>query len=529
MPPPEETTTAHPPLGERLFGRTVTVGANTFLSRIMGLVRDIIIASVFGAKEEADAFFVAFRIPNLLRRLFAEGAFSPAFVPVLSEYKSQRSREEVRELIAHVIGTLGGILSLITLVGILAAPVLVIVFAPGFFLHHGDKYALTVEMLMITFPYLFFISLTAAAGGVLNTYGRFGAPAFTPVLLNFSLIGCALWLAPRMAEPVTALAWGVFLAGVAQLLFQLPFLYRLGLLPWPLVAPRLRSAHEGVRRIIRLLIPALFGVSVSQINLLFDTLLASFLVTGSVSWLYYSDRLMEFPLGVFGIALATAILPSLSRKYAEGSAARFSETLDWALRLTLLIAFPAAVGLAVLAGPMLTTLFQYGAFGERDIEMASLSLIAYALGLVGFVCIKVLAPGFYARQDTKTPVRIGIIAMVANMVFNLILVFPLAHAGLALATTLSAFLNAGLLYAGLRRQGIYHPGPGWGKFGARVFAASLVMMGIVWALKGELSAWFAADVFSRGLWLAGLISVGALGYFGALLLLGARLRDIVSR
>nr|VFJ93609.1 MAG: putative peptidoglycan lipid II flippase [Candidatus Kentron sp. H]VFJ94043.1 MAG: putative peptidoglycan lipid II flippase [Candidatus Kentron sp. H]VFK01251.1 MAG: putative peptidoglycan lipid II flippase [Candidatus Kentron sp. H] len=521
---PEEIPTTGQPPKDRLFGRTLTVGANTFLSRMAGLLRDIVIAGTFGAKEEADAFFVAFRIPNLFRRLFAEGAFSQAFVPVLSEYKSRRPHAQVRDLLSHVMGTLGGVVSLVTLAGILAAPVLVILFAPGFFLHYPDKYALTVRMLMITFPYLLFITLTAAAGGVLNTYGRFGVPAFTPVLLNVFLIGAALWLAPHMAEPVTALAWGVFGAGLAQLLFQAPFLYRLGLL----VRPRPRGAHEGVRRIIRLLIPALFGVSIVQINLLVDTLIASFLVTGSVSWLYYSDRLMEFPLGVFGIALATVILPNLSRKHTEGAMTGFSETLDWALRLTVLIALPAAIGLAVLAGPMLTTLFQYGALGEYDIQMATRSLVAYALGLVGFVCIKILAPGFYARQDTRTPVRAGAIAMLANIVLNFALVFPLAHAGLALATTLSAFLNAGLLYAGLRRQGIYRPGPGWGRFAARVSMAGLVMMGVLLFMKGAPPAWFAADVATRVLWLLGLISVGALSYFGALTLLGARLRDIVD-
>nr|VFK48826.1 MAG: putative peptidoglycan lipid II flippase [Candidatus Kentron sp. TC]VFK52377.1 MAG: putative peptidoglycan lipid II flippase [Candidatus Kentron sp. TC]VFK64907.1 MAG: putative peptidoglycan lipid II flippase [Candidatus Kentron sp. TC] len=502
--------------------KTITVSANTLISRVLGLIRDIVIASFFGAKEEADAFFVAFRIPNLLRRLFAEGAFSPAFVPVLSEYKSQRSHAEVRALISHVTGTLGGIVFLITLAGILAAPVLVILFAPGFFLHYADKYALTIQMLMITFPYLFFISLTAAAGGILNTYGRFGVPAFTPVLLNISLIAAAIWLSPYLSEPVVALAWGVFIAGIAQLLFQLPFLYRLRLLSWP----RLRGTHEGVRRIIGLLLPALFGVSVSQINLLVDTLLASFLVTGSVSWLYYSDRLVEFPLGVFGIALATVILPNLSRRHAEGSTARFSGTLDWALRFTLLIGLPAATGLAILAEPMLATLFQYGELGAYDIEMAGRSLMAYAFGLMGFVYIKVLAPGFYARQNTRTPVRIGVIAMLANMPLNLILVFPLAHAGLALATALSAFLNAGLLYLALRREGVYHPECGWGKFAVRVLAANLIMMGVLLFLKGETLQWISAGVLMRVLWLVGLICAGAFGYFCALFVFGMRARDL---
>jgi putative peptidoglycan lipid II flippase len=493
------------------------VGLNTLASRVLGFIRDIIIARLFGAGMGADAFFVAFRIPNFLRRLFAEGAFSQAFVPVLAEYKAKRSHQEVQRLTAHVFGTLGVALFAVTALGVVAAPGLIAVFAPGF-LEETAKYTLSVEMLRITFPYLLFISLTAFAGGILNTYGQFGVPAFTPVLLNLSLIGSAIWLAPRMAAPVTALAWGVFLGGLAQLLFQLPFLYRLRLLP----LPRLRGAHEGVRRILKLMGPAIFGVSVSQINLLVDTLIASFLVTGSVSWLYYSDRLVEFPLGVFGIALATVILPNLSAKHAQNSPRAFSDTIDWALRWVLLLCLPASTGLAILAGPILTTLFQYGQFTPTDVHKASLSLVAYSLGLLAFVLIKVLAPGFYARQNTSTPVRIGVIAMLANIVLNIALVFPLAHAGLALATSLSAFINAGLLYRALRRDGVHDPRPGWARFLVQVAAANAVMALVLWWGQGDQALWLTSEALQRALRLAALIAAGGLSYFVALAGLGLR-------
>lgn len=506
-----------------LLKSTAKVGSNTLVSRVLGFVRDIVIAHGFGASLSADAFFVAFRIPNLMRRLFAEGAFAQAFVPVLSEYKTQRSPAEVRELTAHVGGALGAVLLVVTAVGVAAAPVLVMLFAPGF-VGDADKYALTVDMLRITFPYILFISLVAFAGGILNTYGRFGVPAFTPVLLNLSLIGAALWLAPRMAEPVTALAWGVFIAGVVQLAFQLPFLRRLGFLAWP----RLRRGHEGVRRILRLIVPALVGVSVAQVNVLVDTVIASLLVTGSVSWLYFSDRMVEFPLGVFGIALATVILPSLSQRHAEGSREAFSQTLDWALRWAFLITIPAALGLAVLAGPVLTALFQYGEFGAHDVRMASRSLMAYALGLVPFVLVKILAPGFFSRQDMRTPVRIAAIAMGANVVMNVILVFPLAHAGLALATSLSAFVNAGLLYRALRREDVHRAEPGWPAFVLRVIAANGLMVACLVLARGELGLWLDAGIGERVLRLGLLVAGGAAVYFAALSLLGLRPRALLG-
>ena len=502
-----------------MFKSLAKVGSNTLLSRVLGFVRDLVLAQLFGASAGTDAFFVAFKIPNFLRRLFAEGAFSVAFVPVLMEYKTQRSFDELRLFVGRVAGTLGGVLLLVTLIGVIGAPLLVMLFAPGFIADQG-KLTLAGDMLRLTFPYLLFISLTAFAGGILNAHNRFGVPAFTPVLLNLSLIGCALWLSPQMDQPVVALAWGVLIAGVAQFLFQLPFLHKLGLLPRFSFAPE----DEGVRRIGRLMLPALFGVSVTQLNLLLDTLIASFLVTGSISWLYYSDRLMEFPLGVLGVALGTVILPHLSGKHASDSPRDFSRTIDWALRWTLLLGLPAAVALLVLAGPMIATLFQSEVFQAEDVEMARRSLMAYSLGLVSFIMIKVLAPGYYARQNTRTPVRFAVIAMASNMVMNLILVFPLAHAGLALATSLSASLNALLLFRGLRREGVYRPGQGWVALILRGALASALMAGVMWWGLGDLQVWVSMGRMDRVWQLLGWILAGALVYFSALALLGIRLR-----
>jgi len=506
---------------KKLVKSTVTVSGMTLLSRILGFIRDMVVARIFGAGLGTDAFFVAFKIPNFMRRLFAEGAFSQSFVPVLSEYKTQREHDEIKRLTDDVAGTFGAVLLLITIIGVLAAPLLIAVFAPGFIDEPG-KYDLATEMLRFTFPYIFFISLTAFAGGILNTYGRFGVPAFTPVLLNLVLISCALWLAPQMDEPIMALAWGVFIAGLAQLLFQFPFLAKLKLLP----RPRFNRKSEGVQKIKTLMIPAIFGSSVAQINLLLDTLIASFLVTGSVTWLYFSDRLVEFPLGVFGIALATVILPNLSRQHAAASTEAFSRTLDWALRWVLIVGTPAMVGLFLLAGPMLTTLFQYGEFSQHDVEMAARSLMAYSIGLMGFILVKVLSPGFFARQDTKTPVKIGIIAMVANMVMNVILVFPLAHAGLALATSLSAFLNAFLLFRVLRREGVYSPESGWLKLMLQVLVANLAMAALLWWGAGDLQSWFALSGWQRCMQLLLWIAAGAALYFAVLLLSGVKFRQL---
>ena len=504
-----------------LMSSGLVVSAMTMLSRVMGLVRDVVVATFLGAGNGADAFFVAFKIPNFLRRLFAEGAFNQAFVPVLSEYSTQRSKQEIRELLNAVAGSLTAMLALITALAMLGAPWLVWVFAPGFG-RDPEKLAMTADMLRLTFPYLLLISLTAFSGSVLNTWNRFAVPAFTPVLLNLSLIGAALFLMPLMEEPAMALAWGVLIAGAAQLAFQVPFLLRLGLLPtpWP------NFAHDGVKRILKLMAPALFGVSVSQINLLLDTILASLLVAGSVSWLYYSDRLVELPLGVFGVAIGTIILPALSKRHAEKSTEHFSAMLDWAIRVVLLLGVPAALALALLAEPFLITLFHYGAMTDHDIQMAAMSLRAYAFGLVAFMLIKVLAPGFFARQDTKTPVKVGIIAMVANMVFNLILVWPLAHAGLALATALSAFLNAGLLGYLLYRQKVLIFQPGWGRYAVQLVGGSALMSVALYLIAPDWQAWLEFELWQRIRWVVGLVVLGGGLYFTWLTAFGLRLRHL---
>ncbi|WP_422102997.1 murein biosynthesis integral membrane protein MurJ [Vreelandella sp.] len=508
-----------PPPRRGLMRSGLVVSAMTMLSRVMGLIRDVVVATFLGAGNGSDAFFVAFKIPNFLRRLFAEGAFNQAFVPVLSEYSTQRTKQEIRELLNAVAGSLTALLALITAIAMLGAPWLVWVFAPGFG-RDPEKLAMTADMLRLTFPYLLLISLTAFSGSVLNTWNRFAVPAFTPVLLNLSLIGAALFLMPLMEEPAMALAWGVLIAGAAQLAFQVPFLLRLGLLPtpWP------NFAHEGVKRILKLMAPALFGVSVSQINLLLDTVLASLLAAGSVSWLYYSDRLVELPLGVFGVAIGTIILPALSKRHAEQSTEHFSAMLDWGIRVVLLLGVPAALALAVLAEPFLITLFHYGAMTDHDIQMAAMSLRAYAFGLVAFMLIKVLAPGFFARQDTKTPVKVGIIAMVANMVLNLLLIWPLAHAGLALATALSAFLNAGLLGYLLYCQQVLIFQPGWGRFAVQLVGGSVLMSVALMLVSPNWQAWLEFELWQRIRWVAGLVVLGGGLYFIWLTALGLRLR-----
>lgn len=500
----------------------------TLLSRILGFVRDMVLAHQFGATYAADAFLVAFRIPNFLRRLFAEGAFSQAFVPVLAEYKAQRSQAEVKALVDRAAGTLAVVVLLVTIFAVLAAPLIVYVVAPGF-RADADKLAVTQQMLRITFPYLLFISLAAFTGAVLNTWERFWVPAFTPVLLNVCMIAAALWAAPYFPQPIVAVAWGVFLGGVIQLAFQLPQVARLGLLP----RPRFAWHDRGVRRIMALMGPAIFGVSVSQINLLVNTMLASFLPTGSVSWLYYSDRLLEFPLGIFGIALGTVILPYLSERHAQGAGEQFSRLLDWALRGVFVITLPAAVGLTILAGPILATLFQYGKMTPHDVEMAMLSTIVYAPGILGFTLVKVLAPGYFARQDTRTPVRIGVVCVLANFLINIVIIWPLmklgiGHVGLAFATAFTGFLNAALLYLGLRRRGIYSPTPGWPRFWMQLLGASAVMAAVVWLGRGDLDRWIAWSAWQRA-WHLGLwIAAGMASYWVALRLVGVRWKDVTA-
>ena len=499
----------------------MVVSVMTMLSRILGMVRDVVIASYFGAKPEADAFFVAFKIPNFLRRLFAEGAFAQAFVPVLSEYRTKHALAEVQNLVNRVSGTLALTLAGITMLGVAGAPVLMMLFAPGFY-GQTEKLALATDMLRITFPYLFLISLAALCSAILNSYGRFAVPAFTPVLLNVSMIGATVFMTPYFDQPIMALAWGVFIAGIVQLLFQLPFLAQIRLLP----IPRPDRHHEGVKRIMTLMIPALFGVSVSQINLLLDTVLASFLETGSISWLYYADRLSELPLGAFGIAIGTVILPALSRQHAGDNPKAFAATLDWAVRMVLLVGVPAALALLLLAEPLIATLFHYGAVTERDVVQSANALRAYAVGVMTFMLIKVLAPGYFARQDMKTPVRIAIICMAANMGMNLILVWPLAHVGLALATSLAALLNAGLLWWGLRKAGVYQAQPGWPLFMLRLVLACAALAVVVLWLGSDVQQWFDWGWQQKVLQMSLLVGAGIAVFVGALGVTGMRLRDL---
>jgi len=524
-----QNTPKSPPSVRRLLKSTSVVAAMTMLSRVLGLVRDIVFARLFGAGLVMDAFFVAFKIPNIFRRFFAEGAFSQSFVPVFADYDENRSPAEVKELVDQVAGTLGLLLFVFTAIGVIAAPVLISVFGMGWIWSpapgDADKFALAVDMLRLTFPYLFFISMTALAGSILNTHQRFGAPAFAPALLNIVLITFAAFIAPYYSRPGMALAAGVFTAGLAQLVFMLPFLAQLKVFP----APRWGPTHAGVRKIMKLMVPAIFGSSVAQINILFDTLIASFLVTGSISWLYYSDRLMEFPLGVFGIALATVILPNLSRQHAAESREDFAATLDWSMRITVLIALPATIGLFVLAGPLLATIFYGGQFSMLDVDMVVPSLRAYSVGLIGFIFVKVLAPGFFARQDTRTPVRIGIVALVANMVLNVLIVVPWVrggwaapHTGLATATAISAFLNAGLLCRGLYKANVWRPKPGWSRFLLQVGAACGVMAMMLYSVENPVVDWLEVDVWTRCLWLAGSVLGGMLVYVAALLAVGLR-------
>jgi putative peptidoglycan lipid II flippase len=507
------------------------VGSMTFLSRILGFVRDTLIARVFGAGLLTDAFFVAFKIPNLLRRISAEGAFSQAFVPILSEYKTKRTQAETHDLINHVASLMGLFLVAITILGMLAAPLIVGVTAPGF-VKDASKFQLTVELLRITFPYIFFVSLVSLAGGVLNTYSKFQVPAFTPVWLNVSFIIATLFVAPYFDNSIKVLAWAVFVGGILQLLYQWPYLRQLGLLP----RFELNLQDEGVRRILKLMLPAIFGVSVAQISIVLNNIFASFLQTGSVSWLYYADRLMEFPTGVLGVALGTILLPSLSKAFAEKTDGQntqdeYSLLLDWGLRLTFLLAAPAAVAMAVLAKPLVAGLFHYGKFSAHDVQMTQLAVMAYSVGLLGFILVKVLAPGFYARQNIKTPVKIAIFTLILTQVMNLIFVHTLHfdHWGLALATGLGACVNSALLFYHLRQDLIYKPLPGWWKFYFKLAIALILMAIALHYLAGLAGDWLTLPTLTKLMWISLLVVAGAAIYFAALFLLGFRPRDFAKR
>lgn len=535
-------------MSRKLFKSTAVVAVFTFLSRISGLVRDVVVSNYFGAKAGTDAFFVAFKIPNFFRRLFAEASFAYAFVPVLTEYKTKRTHAEVQDLVDKVAGSLASVLFLITLIGVFASPIVIMMFAPGW---TGDpeKMSLASGMLVLTFPYLFFISLTALAGGILNSYGKFAVPAFTPVLLNLSIIGAAIFLSgfynadtPAMHVPfmgqmfatysasfldqgVYSLAWGVFIAGVVQLLFQVPYLMRIGLLP----KPKWGFKDRGVRRIMKLMVPTLISSSVLQISLLIDLWLATSLVSGSVSWLYYSDRLVEFPLGVFGIALATVILPALARHYTDKSEEKFSSTMDWSLRWMFVISIPSAVGLFVLAGPLITTVYFRGEFKVDDVNMTSWALMAYSIGLLGFILTKVLSPGFYARQDTRTPMIAAIKSLTTKVILSLLLLYLFhvmqwqgAHVALALATALAALLNAWLLYRTLRKTNIYQPGKGWLAEISRILVAVILMASLIFVFSPPLVSWLDMGLLER-IWRVLLyVGLGVVVFLGTAILLGMR-------
>ncbi|MGP1719284.1 murein biosynthesis integral membrane protein MurJ [Shewanella frigidimarina] len=511
-------------MSKKLFKSGLIVSVMTLMSRVLGLVRDVVIANLMGAGSSADVFFFANKIPNFLRRLFAEGAFAQAFVPVLTEYQEKMTPEDTRELLSKVAGTLGVLVTIVTLVGVIGSPVLAALFGGGWFVDwlndgpNAEKFELASVMLKITFPYLWFITFTALAGSILNTRGRFAVSAFTPVFLNVAIIAVALWYAHTLENPEIGLAWGVFFGGLIQFLFQIPFLIR----EKALARPTWGWNHPGVVKIRTLMIPALFGVSVSQINLLFDTFIASFLMTGSISWLYYADRLLEFPLGLFGIAIATVILPALSQKHVNAQGSGFNQTMDWGVKAILLLGTPAMLGLIILAKPMLMVLFMRGAFSLNDVEMASYSLVAYGCGLLSFMMIKVLAPGYYSRQDTKTPVKYGIIAMVSNMVFNLIFAIPFGYVGLAIATSMSALLNAGLLYRGLHKAGVYQMSRQTLFFSFKVIISTTLMaIGIVYFMPQQ-SIWLEWQTFERMFMLIELIVGGAVIYLLSLLALGVR-------
>lgn len=510
-------------MSQSLLKSTSVVGGMTLISRILGFIRDMLMAHIFGASLGYDAFLLAFKIPNFMRRLFAEGAFSQAFVPVLSEYQSQKNPEEMRSLIDKVAGSLGLALILTVGLGIVLAPWIVKGFAPGF-TEEGGRLGLASDMLRVTFPYLFFISLTAFSGGVLNTLGRFAVPSVTPVLLNMSLIFSAVCLTPYFDVPIHALAWGVLIGGLLQLGFQVPFLYRNQVMP----RPKVDWQDPGVRKILALMFPALLGVSVAQLNALIDTLFASFLPVGSISWLYYADRLMEFPLGVFGVALATVVLPSLSKQHAKLDNQRFSETMDWGIRWVFLVGAPSVLGLFVLSGPLIASLFYRGAFVELDVFNSSHALMAYAVGVLAIMLTKVFASGFYARQDIKTPVRIAVVSLVLNACLNAILIQQYAHVGLALATALAAIVNAALLFWAFRKKGYYQAQVGWTRFLSRLTLACVVMVAFLQGFSPELSEWLTWSMFQRLVTLSIMITGAALIYFATLFAFGMRKNDFLT-
>ena len=509
-----------------LWRSTFIVSAMTMLSRVLGLVRDIVLMNVFGAGKDFDTFVVAFRIPNFFRRLFAEGAFSQAFIPVLTEYKTTKLHAEVQILISRVFGCLLLAMSMLTLIAMIAAPIILYAYAPGF---HNDpaKFDLAVDMFRLTIPYLMFMSLTAFASSILNSYGSFASPAFSPVLLNLAMIAGAWWLTPHMAEPIMALGWAVVVAGILQLAIQIPELWNKKLL----IPPKIDFKHEGVDRILKLMLPALFGVSVTQINLLLNTIWASFMQDGSVSWLYSAERMTELPLGLIGVAIGTVILPSLSMSKAEQDQAKFRRMLDWGARIIVLVGVPASIALFMLSTPIIQALFQHGAFDVRDTQMTAMALQCMSSGVLAFMLIKVFAPGFYAIQDTKTPVRVGLIAVATNAILNVIFIgifklidWQAEHMALAIASSGSALVNAGMLYFYLHKRDIFRFGAHWKKLFIQFSVANVVMIAALWYgltwYDGNAAQWL------RVVEVVGLCVLGVLAYAIGLLVTGFRPRQL---
>ncbi|WP_272679734.1 murein biosynthesis integral membrane protein MurJ [Providencia sp. PROV032] len=507
-----------------LLKSLAAVSSMTMMSRVLGFIRDAIIARVFGAGAAADAFFVAFKLPNLLRRIFAEGAFSQAFVPILAEYKNQQGEEATRTFVAYIAGMLTLALAIVTILGMIAAPWIIYVTAPGF-TDDADKFALTTDLLRVTFPYIFLISLASLAGAILNTWNRFSVPAFAPTLLNVSMIIFAAFAAPYFNPPIMSLAWAVLVGGVLQLVYQLPHLKKVGML----VLPRLSFRDSGVWRVMKMMGPAIIGVSVAQISLIINTIFASFLQSGSVSWMYYADRLMELPSGVLGVALGTILLPSLAKSFTSGNQNEYRQLMDWGLRLCLLLALPCALGLAILAEALTVSLFQYGNFTAHDSLMTQYALIAYCVGLTGMILVKILAPGFYSRQNIRTPVKIAIVTLILTQLMNLAFIGPLQHAGLALSIGLAACFNAGVLYWQLRKQDIFQPLAGWKGFIFKLLIALIVMGAVLFGVLHFMPSWQDGNMLIRMLRLIGVVIIGAGSYFVALYVLGFRPRDFMKR
>ena len=520
-----------PVTGSRLLRSTAVFSSMTLISRIAGFARDMVQASIFGVGAATDAFTIAYRIPNYLRRIFAEGSFAMAFVPTFSAIKESGDRAALKDFLDHVAGALFAVVWLVSGLGMLAAPLIVSVIAPGTLSEPG-KFEMASGMLRIVFPYLGFISMVALAGGVLNSFQRFALPAVTPVLHNLVLIGAMLFFAGALDVPIMVLAWGVLIAGLAQVVVMWPALGRLGLAP----RPRFNLRHEGVRRVFKLMLPTLFSSSVAQVNMIVGTLFASLLATGSQTWLWYSDRLVEFPLGLFGVALGTVILPHLSGRFAATDSAGFTRALDWGLRQVLLLALPAALGLILLAEPLVATAFQRGEFTSADSRMTALALMAMSLGVPFFMLTKVLAPAFYARQDTRTPMRAAIATVGVNVALTVAIVTPLwlngvagAHAGIALATAIAGAVNAALLWRFLRRQELYSPQAGWARHLLRLLVACVAMTVVVLALRRYVGNFGILGEYARWMWLAAMVASGALAYGLGLLAAGWRPRELRHR